>query len=168
VRKLAGLDGPWVDPSRLVSDRISFHPTDLNQPFGLPEKHDLAMSVEVAEHCRPESSQSFVQSLTSLADAIVFGAAYTGQPGADHINTRPHSFWCGQFLERGYAVFDFFRPKFWGARKVAPWYQQNTFIYARPDHPLYAALLSHGEKPMENPAFVDAVHPWLYDRSRGA
>ncbi len=167
VEKLTGLDGPWVDPSKILSERIEFHPTDLNQPFRLPGRYDLAMSLEVAEHCKPEASEAFVASLTSLADAIVFGAAYTGQPGADHINTRPHSFWCAQFLERGYQIFDYFRPKFWGVEKIAPWYQQNTFIYVRPGHPLSAALLSDGEKPMDNPAFVDAIHPWLYDKGRG-
>jgi SAM-dependent methyltransferase len=168
VQALTGLDGPWVDPSKLVSERIDFHQIDLNQPFGLAKTYDLAMSLEVAEHCRPESSASFVESLASISGAIVFGAAYTGQPGVDHINTRPHSFWQRQFRERGYEIFDYFRPKFWGVEKVAPWYQQNTFIYARPEHPLFAALLTHGERPMENPAFIDAVHPWLYDKKRGA
>jgi hypothetical protein len=168
VETLTGLDGPWVDPAQIISRRIRFHPTDLNQPFGLAFKHDLAMSLEVAEHCRPEASESFVSSLASLADAIVFGAAYTAQPGAEHINTRPHSFWCKLFQDRGYVIFDFFRPKFWGVDKVKPWYQQNTFIYVRPDHALHAALLAHGERPMDNPAFVDAVHPWLYDKRRGA
>jgi hypothetical protein len=166
VSALIGLDGPWVAPADVMSPAIDFRPTDLNQPFGLDEKCDLAMSVEVAEHCRPESSETFVASMCASADAIIFGAAFTGQPGAQHINTRPHSYWCGQFLERGYAVFDYFRPKFWGSRKVAPWYQQNTFVYVRPDHRLFDELLKRGEKPMENPAFVDAIHPWLYDRAR--
>lgn len=166
VRKLTGLDGPWVDKPSLLSAAIDFHPTDLNQPFRLPERYDLAMSLEVAEHCQPEASEGFVASLTALSDAIVFGAAYTDQPGADHINTRPHSFWCAQFLEQGFAVFDYFRPKFWGMPTVAPWYQQNTFLYVRPEHELFAALAKQDERPMQNPAFVDAIHPWLYDKAR--
>lgn len=166
VPRLTGLDGAWVDPAKILSARIVFHPIDLNLPFGDAGKHDLAMSLEVAEHCVPEASETFVASLASLADAVLFGAAYTGQPGRDHINTRPHSFWCAQFLERGYQVFDYFRPKFWGVDKVAPWYQQNSFLYVRPGHALSAALREHGERPMNNPAFVDAIHPWLYDKAR--
>jgi hypothetical protein len=164
--RAVGLDGAWVSGKDLLAPEIEFQGVDLSQPFGLPERFDLAMSLEVAEHCKPEASEDFVQSLTALSDAVMFGAAYTGQPGTDHINTRPHSFWCEQFVGAGYAAFDFFRPKVWGKKGIEPWYQQNTFLYVKPVSRLFHALLRAGERPMENLAFVDAVHPWLYDRSR--
>ncbi len=151
----------------MVSENIQFRPADLNEPIAMPETFDLAMSLEVAEHCRPDRSDIFVSSLTKLSDAIVFGAAFTDQPGVDHINTRPHSFWCEKFVERGFAVFDFFRPRLWGSAEVQPWYQQNTFIYCRPHSPLFSAMMHAGERPMRNIRFVDAVHPWLFAAVKG-
>ncbi len=163
AKRLVGLDGPWNSQADMAAPEIEFRSTDLNAPFRAMETFDLAMSLEVAEHCLPESSEPFVDSLSTLADTIVFGAAYTAQPGTEHINCRPHSFWCQKFIGQGYAVFDFFRPKFWGVLEVEPWYQQNTFVYCRPHSRAFSALVSAGERPMENPAFVDAVHPWLFD-----
>jgi len=152
----------------MVASDIVFCPVDLNQPFEQSEKFELAMSLEVAEHCQPEASDNFVWSMAQLADVLIFGAAYTSQPGTEHINTRPHSYWCKKFISLGFAVFDFFRPKFWGISEVEPWYQQNTFLYCRPHSPAFSALLSAGERPMSNIGFVDAVHPWLFEFIRNS
>ena len=166
VTDLHAIDGSWNDASKMVSDAIVFHQADLNKGIQLPRRFDLAMSLEVAEHCLPASSEVFHRSLTQLADAVIFGAAFTGQPGTDHINCRPHSFWADMFRAAGYETYDFFRPRFWGNEKVAPWYQQNTFLYVRPGHELQTALLRAVHVPMANPAFVVAVHPWLYSFRR--
>lgn len=161
MTELVGLGGPWLTQQQMKSKNIQFYPMNIEEPFSLPRLFDLAITVEVAEHVRPESSD-FFRSLTSLSDAVVFGAAFTGQPGKNHHNTRDHSFWCNKFLGDGYLIFDFFRPRVWGDPEIAPFYQQNTFLFVRPSHPLFTALISADERPMANPRFVDAVHPWLY------
>jgi SAM-dependent methyltransferase len=162
VNRLVGIDGAWNSGKELVGPGIEFHAADLEGEVSLAEKFELALSLEVAEHVRPDSSDRFVASLARLSDAVVFGAAFTGQPGTNHINTQAHSFWAAKFLARGYTLFDFFRAKFWSDNRVGPWYRQNTFLYVKAGHPLHAALTEAGHRAQENVHFVDAVHPWLY------
>jgi len=162
VKHLVGIDGEWVSGDTKRSDAMQFLPYDLNNEVKLAERFDLAMSVEVAEHVEPRSSDTFFRSLSNLSDAILFGAAFTGQPGANHINTRPHSFWASKFLASGYQIFDLFRPQFWSDERVEPWYRQNTFMYVKPAHPLAKALIAAGERPSADARFVDAVHPFFH------
>ena len=159
--RLVGLDGNWVTHDMMPSAAIEFRPTDLRQDFSAGS-FDLAISMEVAEHLPPEASDRFFHSLARCADAVLFSAAFSGQPGTDHINTRLHSFWAAKFLGQGYQLFDLFRPKFWSDERVAPWYRQNTFLYAKPGHPLHRALEAAGLRGSTDAGFVDCIHPWLY------
>jgi SAM-dependent methyltransferase len=162
--RLTGLDGHWNSAEKMVLPNILFQPADLNLSLNLSgDRFDLAMSLEVAEHLTPHYSENFVETLTSAADAVLFSAAYTGQPGDDHINTRPHSFWAELFLNRGYVVFDIFRPKFWDDSTVRPWYRQNTFLYVRKSHPLFSSLTAENLAYSESKNFLDCIHPWLYE-----
>jgi SAM-dependent methyltransferase len=162
VQRLVGIDGEWAAKAGLCAPRIEFQARNLNSEVKLGETFDLAISVEVAEHIEPSASDKFYLSLTGLADAIVFSAAFLGQPGADHINTRPHSFWAEKFRAGGYAIFDLFRPRLWGDDRVEPWYRQNAFLYVKPAHPLMPLLQAAGERPLANLAFVDCVHPLFH------
>jgi SAM-dependent methyltransferase len=162
--RLTGLDGYWNSAEKMVLPNILFQPADLNLSLKLSgDRFDLAMSLEVAEHLMPHASENIVETLTFAADAVLFGAAYTGQPGTDHINTRPHSFWAELFLSRGYVIFDILRPKFWDDSTVQPWYRQNTFLYVRKNHPLFACLTAENQVYSESTAFLDCIHPWLYE-----
>ena len=162
VERLSGLDGDWVSQDMMLDPTIAFRRANLQEAIPAGERHDLAISLEVAEHLPPTSSEGFVQTLVAHAGAIVFSAAYIGQPGQNHINTRPHSFWANQFLSQGYLLFDFFRPHFWSDNEVEPWYRQNTFLYVRPEHPLHAALAGAGHTALADARFVDCIHPWMY------
>lgn len=163
VARLAGLDGDWVSQEMMLDPAIAFRRANLQEEQRPADgRFDLAISLEVAEHVPPASSEGFVRTLVAHADAVVFSAAYISQPGTGHVNTRPHSFWADQFLAQGYEVFDFFRPHFWSDNAVEPWYRQNTFLYVRPAHPLSAALKAAGHSAMPDSRFVDCIHPWLY------
>src|SRR5712692_9144201 len=162
VQKVVGLDGPWVERESLIDSAIDFHTTNLEQPLTTAERYDLVLSLEVAEHLQPDTSDAFVESLTQLADAIVFSAAFSAQPGTNHVNTRLHSFWASKLQAKGFVLFDFFRPEFWSDERVDPWYKQNAFLYVRPEHPLYRILVSAGFRVFTDGRFADAIHPWLY------
>jgi SAM-dependent methyltransferase len=162
VERLVGLDGDWVIKETMIDHAIDFRPTNLMQGVVTTEAFDLAMSLEVAEHLPPDAGDRLIKSLTKSADAIIFSAAFIGQPGAGHINTRPHSYWAQKFLSSGFLLFDIFRPKFWSDGRVEPWYRQNTFLYVKIEHPLHNALASKGHRAERDPRFVDCVHPWLY------
>ena len=162
VKRLTGLDGDWVSQEMMLDPTIEFRRANLSEEMPAGERYDLVISLEVAEHLPPGSSDGFVRMLVAHAGAVVFSAAYVSQPGRNHINTQPHSFWANKFLSHGYLLFDFFRPQFWSDNEVDPWYRQNTFLYVRPEHPLHAALTGAGHAPLQDARFVDCIHPWLY------
>lgn len=162
VERTVGLDGSWNSQEKMIDPGVEFHPCDLEKPVTLNETFDLVMSLEVAEHLQGGASETFVESLSKLGGAVVFGAAFISQPGANHINTRLHSFWAEKFLARGFVLFDLFRGVFWSDDRIEPWYRQNTFLYVRPDHPLHAALLRGGHSSQPDARFTNCVHPWLY------
>lgn len=162
VRRTVGFDGDWNSQEDMLDRNIEFHQVNLEMELPLTETFDLAISLEVAEHLQPESSDAFVGSLTRLSGAVLFGAAFIGQPGANHINNRLHSFWAGKFLACGYLPFDLFRPVFWNDDRVEPCYRQNTFLYVKPGHSLHSALVSRGYASGTELALMDCVHPAVY------
>lgn len=165
--RLVGLDGAWNQQSKMIDSDIRFFPVDLEAFAWRDEKFDLAMSLEVAEHLRPDASSAFVEGLVASSDVIVFGAALPGQGGTHHVNERPHSFWADQFQMRGYLPFDFFRPTFWADSRVCYWYRQNTFLYVRAESQAAFRLAERGCLPMSKLEFMNAIHPSLFE-SRSA
>jgi SAM-dependent methyltransferase len=145
TKQILGLDGQWVDPTKLYIPKDKFLSVDLLRLPRLGRRFDIAQSLEVAEHLPHSHAASFVQFLTGLSDIVVFSAASPNQGGTDHINERWPSYWRSYFESRGYALYDVFRPRFWSNDKVMWWYAQNTFLYVKrerrsalalsPDHP---------------------------------
>lgn len=164
VASLTGIDGPWNRQDAMATPAIRFRAADLERPLQLDERFDLAMSIEVVEHLSAAAGEAVVESLTRLSDAVVFSAAFSGQGGVHHIHERYHSHWGTLFRARGYRVFDAFRPRFWSDERVMPWHRANVFLFLREGHPLAAAPLSE----ITDLGFMDCVHPWLYERVRGA
>lgn len=160
---LVGHDGPWNSQSQMIDDKIRFVEVDLNKPFTPTQRFDLALSLEVAEHLRPEHASAFVDALTSCSDVIMFGAAIKGQPGADHINAQYHSYWGKLYSDRGYAIFDYFRPKFWSDDRVKYWYRQNTFLYIKRSSPLIQQLAAKRICELPSLGFMDCIHPTLFE-----
>jgi SAM-dependent methyltransferase len=164
---LFGLDGDWNSQAAMMHSDIQFRGIDLNQPFYVGEKVDLAMSLEVAEHLEPSSSKQFVDCLTKASDSVLFSAAYIGQGGTNHINERRHSWWAHLFLEKDYVPFDLFREAVWGDERVHPWYRQNTFLYVKRHGRAYEKLKSSGVSEVGNISFLDCIHPGFYEGKVG-
>jgi SAM-dependent methyltransferase len=163
---LIGLDGEWNSQSEMIDSAIQFRSTDLNRPFVVDRKTDLAMSLEVAEHLEPSSSQRFIECLSQASDAVLFSAAYTGQGGTNHLNEQPHTYWAGLFRGRGYVPFDLFRPFLWGNEEICFWYRQNTFLYCKEGSGSYHAIRGAGCYELNNASFMNCIHPALYEMRR--
>jgi SAM-dependent methyltransferase len=163
-KRLLGLDGDWNKKSLMIDSVIDFQSIDLNKPFSVPEKVELAMSLEVAEHLEPSAAPQFVKSLAKSSDMVLFSAAYTKQGGTNHINEQPHSYWAQLFAGHGFVPFDLFRPVFWGNEEVCFWYRQNVFLYIRRDTDPWSRIATHGFKEMADISFMNCVHPELYNR----
>ena len=158
VQRCAGIEGAWIRSQRTLVDRELITVADLNAPLHVKERYDLAITLEVAEHLRPESSERFVGLLTSLSDTVVFSAAIPGQGGTDHVNERWPDFWRNHFSARGYQCTDLLRPLLWH-KDMPYWYAQNAFVYHR--GPLSAEVRRKWEQLLGGePAFpLRAVHP---------
>tara|TARA_B100001123_G_C15125727_1_gene953254 strand:- start:101 stop:883 length:783 start_codon:yes stop_codon:yes gene_type:complete len=165
VEKLVGFDGNWIKQEEIVDQAVTFFPIDLNKPFlKAVERFDLAISVEVAEHLKEESSKTFVDNITALSDVVMFGAAYTDQGGLDHINEQPATYWAKMFIENGYTPYDIFRSTFWDNQDIEWWYQQNTFLYVKNNSKINQTLKEVGYQPISNIKFMNCIHPNLYSR----
>ena len=140
---VVGVDGPYVDRRRLLIPAMAFRPSDLTAPLDLGRRFDLVQSLEVAEHLPLGSAETFVDTLTRHADAVLFSAAVPGQGGEHHVNEQPLAFWRARFAARGYRAVDLVRPAVRGEAAVQQWYRCNTVLYV---NAAGAARLSPGAR----------------------
>ena len=127
---VVGVDGPYIERSRLHIPPNLFLARDLAQPLALERRFDLVESLEVAEHIPEAMAEQFVDSLTRHGSLILFSAATPGQGGEHHINEQPPAYWQAKFNARGYELFDFLRPRLLANKDVYLWYRHNVFVYA--------------------------------------
>jgi SAM-dependent methyltransferase len=108
---------------------------DLTNAKELPWQADIVYSVEVAEHLPASAARNYVQLLTRAArQHIVLTAANPGQPGQNHINCQPKSYWIKLLDEQGFD-FDQALSDRWEAanrdRPVAMWFAVNLMVFHR-------------------------------------
>jgi hypothetical protein len=92
-------------------------------------------------------------------------APYLNQGRTNHINEQPHTYW--GFASFIYLPFDLFRPIVWGDSEIELWYQQNAFLYVRKNTPVFTRLMAAGKSPIQNIAFMNCVHPRLFEAQTG-
>src|ERR1700730_5552918 len=92
VSDYLGLDGAYVDRSKLYIPIQHFEACDLKNPPTLNRKFDLACCLEVAEHLAPESAPALIDYLVTQAPVVLFSAAIPGQPGTNHVNCQWQSY----------------------------------------------------------------------------
>lgn len=131
VKDLLWVDGDFVDRALLYISENLFMSHNLNFPFDLHKRFDLALNLEVWEHLPPESAHILVNSLCNLSDNIIFSAAIPGQGWQNHINEQWPQYWQKLFSKHWYFFYDIFREKFWTNRNVDFWYSQNMFLVSK-------------------------------------
>ncbi|MEV6394056.1 class I SAM-dependent methyltransferase [Streptomyces sp. NPDC051907] len=158
--RVSGFDGPWVDVERLHIPRERFAPVDINDLGEPPERHELAVCLEVAEHLPDSSSERLVSYLTAAAPTILFSAALPGQGGVGHVNEQWLDYWAERFAQRGYRLYDVLRSRIWDDEDVEPWYAQNIVLFADGSVPAGRFEASGGSAlPMR------VVHPRVFHNS---
>ena len=130
---VVGVDGDYVRTDQLIVSPHHFRPADVSRRFDLGRTFDLVQCLEVAEHLPPAASQVLIDNLVAHAPVVVFSAAPPGQGGENHVNERPYEYWRDCFAERGYALFDFLRPRIRSRTSVEHWYRFNMLVFARED-----------------------------------
>ena len=160
---VAGVDGEWVDRSKLVIPQDKFFQYDITIA-GLNEKlpakrFDLTISSEVAEHLDEKDSDVYMDNLTSFSDVILFSAAIPGQIGTHHVNEQWPSYWIKKFNERGFIPVDCIRPLIWNDEIIYVWYKQNLMFFVKKDSlENYPDLAKYSDWPC-----LDLVHPKLFE-----
>jgi len=130
VKDVIAVDGSYVRQDQLAIPAKNFVAHDLSTPLNLERKFDLVQSLEVAEHLPHDKADLFVDNLLRHGDVILFSAAVPHQGGEHHVNEQPPEYWRQRFASRGYAVFDWLRPRLSSRRDVKAWYRFNSFLYA--------------------------------------
>jgi 2-polyprenyl-3-methyl-5-hydroxy-6-metoxy-1,4-benzoquinol methylase len=86
VNDILGIDGNYIDKTHLMINVDQFLGADLETDIPINRRFDLVMSLEVAEHIRPEFASGFIRTLCSAGDVILFSAAIPNQGGVLHCN----------------------------------------------------------------------------------
>ena len=106
---------------------------DLTAPGPLPDKADLVMCIEVAEHIPESTSDTLVSKLSGAAtNTLVFTAAVPGQEGSNHINLQHPSFWIEKFKAKG-LTYDAELTDRWRAKNsdagMPEWWCRNLLVF---------------------------------------
>lgn len=163
-----GVDGDYVDRKMLLISRAQFSSCDLSAKIEIPEqwpqKFDIAMSLEVAEHLPESSADMFVRSLVSFSDIVLFAAAIPFQGGTNHINEQWQTYWSRKFGDLGYVPVDVVRPSIWGNPNVAYVYSENTILYIKKEKlSEFPQLQTYVRDP--DSAMLAVVHPQKWEKT---
>lgn len=171
---IMGVDGPYVDTNRLLIPKVHYIPADLEHLAASDFTDlwdggaDLAVSLEVAEHLRPEAADQFVACLCWHADTVLFSAAVPGQGGTGHVNEQWPAYWVEKFEEQGFQVTGALRWRIWDQAPdpVENWYAQNLLLAVRRE--TFEARDEELKELFVGPESLPfaIVHPVLYDARR--
>jgi len=131
VTDIYGIEGPWLNPKQLRIDSQYVAIQDLEQSFNLHRSFDLIISLEVAEHLSPMTASTFIASLVSHGDIILFSAAIPYQGGHNHINEQFLSYWADLFDKFDFVPIDIIRGQIWDDKDIHWWLRQNILLFIR-------------------------------------
>ncbi|MCF6359282.1 MAG: class I SAM-dependent methyltransferase [Cyclobacteriaceae bacterium] len=131
VSDILGIDGEWVDKGNLRIESSKYRSEDLQKPLNIGKNFDLVISCEVAEHIKEQYANIFVESLTSLGNAVLFSAAIPLQGGTFHVNEQWPKYWADKFKEQGFVAVDYIRSKIWNDVDIKFWYKQNLILFVK-------------------------------------
>ncbi len=129
VPDVFGVDGDYIERDKLEIPRDRFLAADLTAPMNLGRRFDLSVSLEVAEHLPESAAGTYIETLVSLAPAVLFSAAIPNQGGIHHVNEQWPRYWADHFHNHGYVCIDCLRMRLWQLDKVQPWYAQNSLLF---------------------------------------
>jgi hypothetical protein len=171
ITTIHGLDGDYLDPSKLLIPAADFTPVDLREMIAgkldsftgkANGRYDLAVCLEVAEHLPHALADNVVRTLTTLAPVVLFSAAVPGQGGIGHINEQWPDYWRLRFEEHGFQRIDSIRRRVWKDPRVHWWYRQNIFLFAARER-IAASSLVHREEKL---AAIDVMSIYCRNRLR--
>ena len=161
ISDIRGIDGSWLDPSKLQVNASLVEVLDLEKSFDLGRHFDLVICLEVAEHISASSADHFIASLTRHAPMVLFSAAIPHQGGHHHVNEQFLPYWVERFARLGFRPLNVIRGKIWDDQTVLWWLRQNVVLFAE------QGLIARDERLRraveESAAYpLSLVHPDIY------
>jgi hypothetical protein len=161
VNTILGIDGDYVNKSKLLIDKLEFKACNLEQGFASDKKYDLVSCLEVAEHLAGKYASGFIESLCKLGDVILFSAAIPGQEGTMHVNEQYPDYWVNIFHKQGFVPIDCLRQWIWDDKKIEWWYRQNILFFVKGEAlSNYPGLLKQYDAAAK---ILTLVHPVLFE-----
>ena len=152
IKDVTGVEGPWLDETKLVIGKELVLIKDLEQRFDLKRRYDMVLCLEVAEHLNKDSAEQLVEILTYHSDVIIFSAAIPGQGGQNHVNEQWIGYWESLFIKHEYKMYDIIRPYIWNIPEIFWWYRQNIIV----------CIKSTAEIKFKSGPVNDYIHPELF------
>ena len=131
ITEVTGIEGEWLDLGKLAIDKEFIRIKDLEKPFDLERRFDIALCLEVAEHISEDAAEHLIGTLTAHSDVVIFSAAIPGQGGQNHINEQWIEYWEALFNKHDYKLYDIIRPFIWNIHDIFWWYRQNIVVYIK-------------------------------------
>lgn len=159
VADLRGIEGTWLDKSKLSVDPSLVETRDLEAGLDLSRQFDLVLCIEVAEHLAQQSADRLVESLVRHGDLVLFSAAIPFQRGHHHVNEQFPDYWAELFAGYQFHALDFLRPRIWKDASVIWWLRQNLLLFAH-DRALQVNPKLAAERDVQR--VLSVVHPSVY------
>jgi SAM-dependent methyltransferase len=161
ISDIKGIEGAWLDPTKLQVEPHLIENMDLERPFDLKRRFDLVISLEVAEHVSADAADGFVASLARHASVVLFSAAIPFQGGHHHVNEQFLPYWVERFSRFNFKPLNMIRSKIWEDRTVLWWLRQNVLLFAEQE---FIADNEHLRRAVEEGAAcpLSLVHPDVY------
>jgi SAM-dependent methyltransferase len=161
ISDLRGIEGSWLDSSKLQVEPRFVEVVDLEKGFNVGRRFDLVISLEVAEHISESAANRFIESLTCHAPVVLFSAAIPYQGGDHHVNEQFLPYWVERFSRLNYQPLDVIRGKIWSDQTILWWLRQNVVVFVERE------LLARDERLRraadESAAYpLSLVHPDVY------
>jgi SAM-dependent methyltransferase len=157
VHDVVGVERPEEDPERIQLPPESLVQADLGRPLRLSRRFDLALCLEVANHLPQAAAPTLIETLATLAPAVLFSAAVPYQGGPHHLNCQWPAYWAKLFEEQGFAACDCLRAQIWENADVSWWYRQNVLLFVQRDQ-----LERHPRLSAQSGPPLPLVHPENY------
>jgi hypothetical protein len=154
VNDILGIDGNYIDREQLLINADNFLAVELETDIKINRRFDLVMSLEVAEHIKPEFASNFVRTLCSSGDIVLFSAAIPNQGGVLHYNEQYPQYWIEKFKEFGFLPYDCIRNKIWENSRIDVNYRQNILFFIKEEKKGLYPLITN-----DNTIVLPLVHP---------
>jgi hypothetical protein len=161
VNDILGIDGNYINSDQLLINKDNFLAAELETYFKTNRQFDLVMSLEVAEHIKPEFASNFIRTLCSSGDIVLFSAAIPNQGGVLHYNEQYPQYWIDKFKESGFLPYDCIRKEIWENDSIDVNYRQNMLFFINKEKSESYPLITK-----ENNIVLPLVHPLHFEHKQ--